>query len=65
LSEYIESIRPEEIFPGVPELIRNIRKRKIKVGLASSSKNAPRVIELLGIGNDFDTVIDGTHDYSF
>ena len=58
--EYIESIRPEEIFPGVPELIRNIRKRKIKVGLASSSKNAPRVIELLGIGNDFDTVIDGT-----
>jgi beta-phosphoglucomutase len=58
--EYIESIRPEEIFPGVSELIRNIRKRKIKVGLASSSKNAPRVIELLGIGNDFDTVIDGT-----
>jgi beta-phosphoglucomutase len=58
--EYIESIRPEEIFPGVLELIRNIRKRKIKVGLASSSKNAPRVIELLGIGNDFDTVIDGT-----
>jgi len=58
--EYIESIRPEEIFPGVIELIRSLRKRNIKVGLASSSKNAPRVIELLGIGRDFDTLVDGT-----
>jgi len=58
--EYIESIRPEEIFPGVTELIRSLRNRNIKVGLASSSKNAPRVIELLGIGRDFDTLVDGT-----
>jgi len=58
--EYIESIRPEEIFPGVIDLIKNLRAKKIKVGLASSSKNAPRVIELLGIAADFDTLIDGT-----
>jgi len=58
--EYIEAIRPEEIFPGVIELIRNLRKKNIKVGLASSSKNAPRVIELLGISRDFDTIVDGT-----
>jgi len=58
--EYIESIRPEEIFPGVIELIRNLKKQNIKVGLASSSKNAPRVIELLGIAKDFDTLVDGT-----
>ncbi len=58
--EYIEAIRPEEIFPGVIELIRNLRKKNIKVGLASSSKNAPRVIELLGISSDFDTLVDGT-----
>ncbi|MBP9925953.1 MAG: beta-phosphoglucomutase [Cyclobacteriaceae bacterium] len=58
--EYIESIRPEEIYPGVLDLIHNLRKKKIKVGLASSSKNSPRVIELLGIAKDFDTLIDGT-----
>ncbi len=58
--EYIESIRPEEIFPGVIDLIRNLKKQKIKIGLASSSKNAPRVIELLGIAKDFDTLVDGT-----
>jgi beta-phosphoglucomutase len=58
--EYIESIRPEEIYPGVLDLIHNLRKKKIKVGLASSSRNSPRVIELLGIAKDFDTLIDGT-----
>jgi len=58
--EYIESIRPEEIFPGVKELLKSLKKTKIKVGLASSSKNAPRVIELLGIASDFDTLVDGT-----
>lgn len=58
--EYIESIRPEEIFPGVKELLVQIRKQGIKVGLASSSKNAPRVIELLGIASEFDTLVDGT-----
>jgi beta-phosphoglucomutase len=58
--EYIESIRPEEIFPGVVDLIKSLRAKNIKVGLASSSKNAPRVIELLGIAPLFDTLIDGT-----
>jgi beta-phosphoglucomutase len=58
--EYIESIRPEEIFPGVIDLIRNLKKKNVKIGLASSSKNAPRVIELLGIARDFDTLVDGT-----
>lgn len=58
--EYIESIRPEEIFPGVPALLTNCRNQNLKVALASSSKNAPRVIELLGVANLFDTMVDGT-----
>lgn len=58
--DYIESIRPEEIFPGVYELIQAIRNKGIKVALASSSKNAPRVIELLKIKDLFDTMVDGT-----
>lgn len=58
--EYIEEIRPEEIFPRVGELISALREKDIKIGLASSSKNAKRVIELLGIGSLFDTMVDGT-----
>lgn len=58
--EYIESIRPKEIFPGVKEMLVDCRKKNLKVALASSSKNAPRVIELLGVANLFDTMVDGT-----
>lgn len=58
--EYIEAMKPSEIFPGVKQLITAIRKKGIKVALASSSKNAPRVIELLGIANLFDVVVDGS-----
>jgi len=58
--EYIKAIKPEEIFPGVKELIRNIKARGVKVALASSSKNAETVIQLLHIGNEFDAIVDGT-----
>ncbi len=58
--EYIEAMKPSEIFPGVKALITAIRKKGIKVALASSSKNAPRVIELLGIATLFDVVVDGS-----
>jgi beta-phosphoglucomutase len=58
--EYIKAIKPEEIFPGVREMLKNLRAQNIKVGLASSSKNADTVITLLQIKNDFDTVVDGT-----
>ena len=58
--EYIESIRPEEIFPGVKELIHAMKEKRIKIALASSSKNAARVVELLKIGSLFDAIVDGT-----
>ncbi|MBN8575771.1 MAG: beta-phosphoglucomutase [Cytophagales bacterium] len=58
--EYIEAIRPEEIFAGVPEMLANYRSQNLKIALASSSKNAPRVIELLGIAHLFDALVDGT-----
>jgi beta-phosphoglucomutase len=58
--EYVEAMKPTEIFPGVAKLISAIRKKGIKVALASSSKNAPRVIELLGIAKLFDALVDGS-----
>ncbi len=58
--EYVNEMKPEEIFPGVKEMLKSIRSKGIKVALASSSKNAPRVIQLLNIENEFDTVVDGT-----
>jgi beta-phosphoglucomutase len=58
--EYIEKMKPEEIFPGVKALVERMRNASLKIGLASSSKNALRVVELLGISKLFDAIVDGT-----
>lgn len=59
-NDYVERMMPEEIFPGVKQLIRDLKSNGIKVGLASSSKNAKTVIQLLQIQNEFDAIVDGT-----
>jgi beta-phosphoglucomutase len=58
--EYVEQMKPDEIFPGVQPLLQKMRARGLKIALASSSKNANTVITLLNISNEFDTVVDGT-----
>lgn len=58
--DYVERMAPEEIFPGVKSLIRRLKEKGIKVGLASSSKNAKTVLQILHIQNEFDAVVDGT-----
>jgi beta-phosphoglucomutase len=58
--DYLERMAPEEIFPGVKLLIEKLKEKGIKVGLASSSKNAKTVIQLLHIPDAFDVVVDGT-----
>jgi len=58
--DYVERMVPEEIFPGVPQLLNDLRAKGIKVALASSSKNAKTVIKLLHIQHEFDVVVDGT-----
>lgn len=57
--DYIERMIPDEIFPGVKDLIEKLRANGIKVALASSSKNANTVIQLLHIKNLFDAIVDG------
>jgi beta-phosphoglucomutase len=51
---------PEEIFPGVKSLMRGMREQGIKLALASSSKNAKTVVQLLHIRDEFDAIVDGT-----
>ncbi len=57
---YVDQMTPQEIFPGVKDLIADLRSRHLKVALASSSKNAAKVIALLEIEHLFDTLVDGT-----
>ena len=58
--EYINQMDRDEIFPGVVRLISEFRQRGMRIGLASSSKNAPQVIRSLGVAESFDAVVDGS-----
>lgn len=56
---YIEKMTPEEILPGVEQFLQELRKNKIKIALGSASKNAPMILERIGLTALFDSVIDG------
>lgn len=58
--DYVNQMKPDEIFPGVKEMLREARASGLKVALASSSKNAPTVLHLLHIEKEFDAIVDGT-----
>jgi len=57
--EVLQSISPADCFPGTAELIREARAAGLKIGLGSSSQNARRVVEQLGLLMYFDAVADG------
>lgn len=48
-----------EVYPAALTLIRALRARGLKTAIASSSKNAVRVLEVAGIRDLFDAVVDG------
>jgi beta-phosphoglucomutase len=56
--ESIETITPQNIFPGAVELIQELRQAGIKIAIGSASKNARTVIEKLGIGHLIDTLAE-------
>jgi len=57
--EYLEMLSPAHILPGAKELLEELRERKVKIALASSSKNAKKVLEKIGLRNVFDVIVDG------
>lgn len=58
-TEYVHAMKAEELYPGVKELFGKLKADNIKIALASSSKNAQTIIDILGIRNEFEAVVDG------
>ncbi|WP_206076305.1 HAD family hydrolase [Marinitoga lauensis] len=50
---------PPKIFEDTINLIEILRNNKIKIAVASSSKNTKKILETLNIYNLFDTVVTG------
>lgn len=58
--EYISNMDKSELLPGVEEFIKNLKRKGIKVAIASASKNTKLILKQLNLEDTFDAVIDGT-----
>ena len=56
--EMIEQLTPDDILEGILPFMTEARSNGIKCAVASISKNAPRVLELLEISELFDYIAD-------
>jgi beta-phosphoglucomutase len=56
--QLVETITPDDILEGVPQFIKEARAAGIRCAVASVSRNASRVLELLGISNQFDFIAE-------
>ena len=56
--EFLEK-KPPSLLPGFKSLVKKLKKRGIKIAVASSSKNTNFILEKLKIKNLFDVIITG------
>lgn len=56
--QLLTQLTPNDILPGIPELITSIKEEGIPIGLASVSKNATTVLRSLRLEGTFDYIAD-------
>ncbi|MCT4672915.1 MAG: beta-phosphoglucomutase [Prolixibacteraceae bacterium] len=56
---YIKKMQEDEILPGVKKFLTDLRNNGIKIALGSASKNAPLILNQIGLTSYFDEIVDG------
>jgi len=54
----LAEMTPADLYPGVLDLVRGLRQSGVRVAVASSSRNAQRVVERLGLAPLLDALVD-------
>ena len=57
--DLVNQMTPANLLPGALDLLKELRAASLRSAIASSSKNAPLVIERLAIGAWIDVIVDG------
>lgn len=57
--ELIEQMTPAHLLPGVADFFADCQRHGIPCGLGSASKNAPKILEKVGLLQAFDALVDG------
>ncbi|MEH6953698.1 beta-phosphoglucomutase [Neobacillus drentensis] len=55
----LNNLSPNNILPGVINLLLRLKARDIKVAIGSSSKNTPFILQQIGLTSNFDAIADG------
>lgn len=58
--DYIETLTPDEVLPGVINILDYAKENSISICLGSASKNAKPILDKVGIADYFDCIVDGT-----
>jgi alpha,alpha-trehalose phosphorylase len=58
--ELIGRLEPRHLLPGARAAVESVRAAGLKAALASASRNAPQLLERLGIAGLFDYVVDAS-----
>ncbi len=56
--QLLQSLTPEDLLPGVKEFLAQAKEKNIPCAIASASKNAPFILDKLGVMSDFATIVD-------
>lgn len=57
--ELIQRLTPEDILPGVINILKSLEERGLKKAIGSSSKNTVTILEKIGLLERFDAIADG------
>ena len=59
--ELVQGLGPQDALPGALNFLQTAYDQGIKIALGSASKNAPMILEKLGITSLFTAIIDGNN----
>ena len=58
--DMLKKLTPADVLPGVLRFLQDLRSRKIRAAIGSSSKNAVPILKAIGLADAFEAVADGT-----
>jgi beta-phosphoglucomutase len=58
-SDSLSSVTPDELLPGALTALQELKRRGIKIAVASNSRNARPIIRHVGIEQYLDAIVDG------
>ncbi len=59
--EYLNNLSPEDVSSDVLLTLAQLKRKRIKIAIGSSSKNAKYILAQIGLANVFDAVSDGNN----